>query len=78
MCTLLWVLVVNMWVFLTRQGLDAGALEEASRAVLVVPFVGIPAVVHLLAVLLLDVHVVVVGGDGCHVDPALPMSHVWR
>lgn len=45
----------------TCQGLDAGALKEACRAVLIVPVVHVPAVVHV-AVLLLDLNVVIVCG----------------
>lgn len=42
---------------LTCEGFDARALEQASRAVLVVPVVGVPAVVDAIVVLLLDLHV---------------------
>lgn len=41
----------------TCKGFDAGALEEARRAVLVVPVVSIPSVVDAVVVLLLDLHV---------------------
>lgn len=53
---------------LTCQGLDAGTLKEPRRAVLVVPVIHIPAVVHV-AVLLLDLNVVIVCGHrGRHPD----------
>lgn len=46
---------------LTREGLDAGALEQPGGAVLVVPLIGVPSVVDI-AVLLLDLHVVEFAG----------------
>lgn len=53
---------------LTCQGLDAGALKEPCRAVLIVPVIHIPAVVHI-TVLLLDLNVVIVCGyRGRHLD----------
>lgn len=59
----------------TCQGLDAGAFKQPGRAVLIVPLVNIPAVVDrvatiLLLLLLLDLHVVVIGGYGRHPDPS--------
>lgn len=52
----------------TCEGFDAWALEQASRAVLVVPVVCIPAVVDAVAVLLLDLHVVVIRRYRRHLD----------
>ena len=56
----------------TCQGLDAGAFKQPGRAVLVVPLVNIPALVDCVAtiLLLLDLHVVEIGGYGCHPDPS--------
>lgn len=54
----------------TCERFDAGAFEEAGRAVLVVPVV-VPAVVHRVvaaAVLLLQLHAVVLGGHRRHLD----------
>lgn len=42
---------------LTCQGFDARALEQACWAVLIVPVVGVPAVVDAIVELLLDLHV---------------------
>lgn len=59
----------------TCERLDAGAFEEAGRAVLVVPVV-IPAVVDrvVAAVLLLQLHVVILGGHRRHHDLS-PLTH---
>ena len=54
----------------TCEGFDARALEQASRAVLIVPVVGVPAVVDAFAVLLLDLHVVVIRRHRRHLDLA--------
>lgn len=66
----------------TCQGLDAGAFKQPGRAVLIVPLVNIPAVVDrvatiLLLLLLLDLHVVVIGGYRCHPDPStVTLPHI--
>lgn len=52
----------------TCEGFDARALKQASRAVLVVPVVDVPAVVDAVTVLLLDLHVVELRRYRRHLD----------
>lgn len=63
------------WRAPTCERLDAGAFEEAGRAVLVVPFF-VPAVVDrvVAAVLLLQLHVVELGRHRRHHDHS-PLTH---
>lgn len=62
----------------TCQRFDAGAFEEAGRAVLVVPLL-VPAVVDrvVAAVLLLQLQVIQVGGDRRHRDLS-PLTHTSK
>ncbi len=54
----------------TCEGFDAWALEQASWAVLVVPVIGVPAVVDAIVVLLLDLHVFILRRYWRHLDLA--------
>lgn len=59
----------------TCQRLDAGPLEEPRRTVLIVPVIHVPAVVDI-AVLLLNLNVVIVGGHrGRHLGLSAAPPH---
>lgn len=53
----------------TCQGFDAWALEQACWAVLVVPVIGVPAVVDAIVELLLDIHMFKLRCHRRHLDP---------
>lgn len=53
----------------TCQGFDAWALEQACWAVLIVPVIGVPAVVDAIVELLLDIHMFKLRCHRRHLEP---------